>query len=271
MKGTKIVALTVAVIMLSLCALAPSADAATKDVEATGYVHKSFTEPDSSMFSPVFTQKVSLKAGAQLSSSDYCYIYTEEEYDKWNTDGSGTYFSIVNTGEKLCDVTDTYGIVSRGASFVTVNGTDITTMTLDRGDLFMESYTGLKDTRSTVHIDFGPYAGSVYAMVLRSTGSMMVKNVGAVDMYNDSSMQGFIVAKAIASSGGSVDLSFTCPNTDIYWVAIGFTNEQSVSYHMTINGVAEFTDSNALSIAMIVIALALLIGLLYVSNKKLIK
>lgn len=263
MKAFRIAAVAVVALLLAVCILAPSASAASVETSGTQYFN-----------STRYTAEVDLQASSYLISGSTCWVYTQEEYQKLMTTGSATGV-MVNQNGTLCTQSGKYGIVSLGSSFQAMSGTSYVSVTLGKMDAFNYTFTGMKDSTVGIHIDINKLTGpssTVRVLVVKSSVVATVKNIGVKDLWNSKDYDSFVLCKSEYDAGtSSIDLSVKCVNTDNYCVFVSMDDGVSASYHMKVSGVAEFTSSNVLSIVMIIIALALLGVLLYISNKKLIK
>ena len=259
MKRT-FMAAAVALMLLSVCIMVPSADAASGSVSETKYCH--------SKYSGI----VDFSPNMKLSSDYDIDLYTIDEYNKWMTDGSGTKERTVSDGEIVSDVLCTYGVVSDGSMFTCSSSTNYLLIKLTRADVFMYSFTGLLDQNVSAHIDFGAHTGSVSIIACSVSFSGTVSsNPISVIIDNPEYSKKLAFKQTYDEDVNSADISFGCDNTDVYSIYVGYSDEQVATCSMDVSGIADFTDSNALSIILIVAALAILAILLFISNRKLIE
>lgn len=260
MKATKIAAFLVIVLMCSVCVAAPSSDAATKTYTETKYVHDG-----------VFSGTTTFHGDDLVQANGPIDVYTETEYEKWHgPTGTGTYTSY-NSGTSVHE-NGKCGVVSMVSVVTVVAGTSASVLTLTRDNMICYSFTGLMDATTKVHVDFGTHFGDAKVLVVRSSAAATAKTSGIDYVKDNSDYKSYVMyAQTYAEGTNSADFSFKCSNTDIYWVLVEYSGGQQVTCGMTVNGAADFTDSNALSIGLILIAVATLGVLLFISNKKLIK
>lgn len=259
MRTKVMISILAVLMMLSVCIVIPSSDAGTVSyAESRYYVNGLYTGKFT------FSDDMSLNI-------DKATIYDEVEYQNWLETGIAT-----PVGEFVRDDTlpnGTFGVVTNSNSFaaISLKTSKIIIETLSRTEISVVSFTGLKDSSAHISFSMNACTGHVRMIVCKSTCANVVRLSGIDSVLSDSSMAKQILYRNVdvaTNPVSEVDVNFT--ETGVYSVVVGVNEDQVSGYSVTISGAADFTDSNAISFAVIILAVLMLAVLLYISNKKIL-
>lgn len=265
MMKTKGLIATISVLaLIMVCMVSPVSHAAS--MEETGTV--SF-RTDYSFIKTDLASEMKLTATNEDYTCDRVYICNESEFEAFRNGSSNIPSSkVVMAGEKA-GVNGTYWVVSNGGEYLSEEISGLTvTNSMEKMNMSKYTFTVMQNSNADVTIHFSGNNDKINILVIDDHASADVSAKG-VKGYTPTSMAP-IVHREIGITGDGSEFSFTCKNTSTYALFIESDGSQTLDVSVEIDGVANFINSTAISIFLIVIAIGTVGALIYIATKKII-
>lgn len=262
MKMTTIATAISIAALMSLCVLSPASCAASMEEDQTVSFKTDYSYLQTALASDM-TLKAETGGGALC---DEVYICTESQYEAFRRGETPEPTGIVVGPGGKAGVNGTYWVIAENGSYLheTISGATIAnSMTVM--NLAKYTFTVMQKSSADVSIRFSGNTHPLNVIVIDDHASASITAYGVKSYTGKDAMY-----KETGITGNGVDFSFSCKNTSTYALFIESENSQDIEVSVTVDGIADYINSTALAIVLIVMAVAVVGGLVFIATKKVI-